>query len=398
MNAADPKSTLLPAAGERAAVPGEQGPISLLELLIPLVARWRLLLVGPLVAAVTALGVTFLIPPTFTARTNFLPPQQQSTGTAAALNQLGALAGLIGGAGVVKTPADQFAALLQSENVTDRIIDRFDLTKVYDEKLRFRAREELARNVRIGVGKKDGLISIEVDDHDPQRAADMANQFVHELRRLTSELALTEAQQRRVFFEKHLREARAQLTRSQQLLQASGFNPGALKAEPKAAAESYARLRAEATSAEVRLQTMRRSLSDTSAEVQQQTALLVALRAQLAKAEIPSQAPELSADYIGKYREFKYHEALFDLFSRQFEAARLDESRDGGLIQVVDVARVPEWKSRPKRGLVAALSAVGALFVLCVATLVSHALSRQAERDAAVADRLARLKSAWRPR
>ena len=383
---------------EAVAAAPDQGEISLLELLIPLVERWRLLLAGPLLAGVAALGVTYLITPTFTARTSFLPPQQQqSTVTAASLSQLGALAGLVGGAAGVRSPADQFVALMQSENVTDRLIERFDLMKVYDEKFRFQAREELARNVRIGIGKKDGLISVEVDDTDPQRAADMANQFVHELRRLTNELALTEAQQRRVFFESHLQQAREQLTRSQQVLQASGFNPGALKAEPKAAAESYARLRAEATAAEVRLQTMRRALSDTSAEVQQQQALLAALRAQLGKAEVPSQAPEVSSDYVGKYREFKYHETLFELFSRQFEIARLDESREGALLQVVDAAKVPEWKSKPKRGLVAVLSAIGAFFVLCLATLVSHAL-RQSRNDATATERLRRLKSAWRMR
>jgi uncharacterized protein involved in exopolysaccharide biosynthesis len=370
--------------------------ISLIDLLVPLARRWKLLTAGPLLVGMLSLGATYLISPTFTARTSFLPPQQQQQGAAAAaLSQLGALAGLAGGAAGMRTPADQFVALMQSENVTDRLIDRFELMKVYDERFRFKTRKELAERVRISVGKKDGLISVEVDDTSPQRAADMANQFVGELRRLTNELALTEAQQRRAFFEKHLQQTKEQLTRAQQVLQASGFNPGALKAEPKAAAEGYARLRAQVTAAEVRLQTMRRALSDSSAEVQQQQALVEALRAQLAKAEVPAPAPEVSSDYVGKYREFKYYETLFEMFARQFEIARLDESREGGLVQVVDVAQVPEWKSKPKRGLVAALSLLGSFLLLALMTLVTDALKRSAG-DTEAAQGLQRLRSAWR--
>jgi uncharacterized protein involved in exopolysaccharide biosynthesis len=223
----------------------------------------------------------------------------------------------------------------------------------YQSTYRFQARNALAQRVRIALGKKDGLITVEADGSTPQLAADLANAHVAELRRLTGELNLTEAQQRRAFFESELKKTREQLAQAQRALQQSGFNPGALKTEPKAAAEAYARLKAEATTAEVKLQTLRRSLAESSAEVQQQQTLVLALRAQLTKLESVDQPDASDAGYIGRYREYRYQETLFELFSRQFEAARLDESRESGPIQVIDSATPPEYKSKPKRAFIA---------------------------------------------
>ncbi len=334
----------------------DDGPeIGLWELLQILGEHWKLIVAGTLLAGVGAFGIASLIAPTFTARTTLLPPQQQQSAASAALSQLGALGGLAGGA--VKSPAEQYVALLESVTVADRIIDAYKLLEVYDEKYRQAARKVLKSNVRIAAGKKDGMLSIEVDDHDPQRAAAMANSYVEGLRQLTSTLAVSEAQQRRVFFEQQLEQTKDKLTKAQVALQSSGFSQGALKAEPKAAAEGYARLRAEATGAEVRLQSMRRMLAEGAPELLQQQATLAALRDQLARVEQRDTAGNDSG-YVGKYREFKYQETLFELFARQYELARVDESREGGLIQVVDVATPPEQKSKPKRSLIALAAAL----------------------------------------
>jgi uncharacterized protein involved in exopolysaccharide biosynthesis len=174
-----------------------------------------------------------------------------------------------------------------------------------------------------------------------------------------------------------LKSVRDQLAKAQMALQASGFTQGALRAEPRAAAEGYARLRAEVTANEVRLQTLRNSLADTSIEVRQQQATLDALRSQLARLEQANQGAA-GPDYVGKYREFKYQETLFDLFARQYEIARVDESREGTLIQVVDTATPPERKSRPKRLMTAALTTLGALLLLMSMVLLRHFWRRSA--------------------
>jgi uncharacterized protein involved in exopolysaccharide biosynthesis len=367
--------------------------LSLLDLAIPLVEHWKLWILGSLVIGLLALGLAFLMTPIYTARTSFLPPQQQQSGMASALASLGGLAGLAGVAGAIKSPADQYVALMQSVSAEDRLIDRFELMQVYESKFRFEARRALEQNTRIAIGKKDGLISVEVDDESPQRAADLANAYVDELRRMTSVLAVSEAQQRRVFFEKELKDARDQLARAQQALQASGFNVGALRAEPKAAAESYARLKAEITAAEVRTQVLRGSLADSSPEVQQQLAQLSALRAQLARLEQTADA-NVGPDYLTKYREFKYRETLFELFARQYELARVDESREGALIQVVDVAVPPEYKSKPKRLFFAVAATMLSLLLLGMFILVRH-FWRETAADPEGAEKVARLRAAF---
>lgn len=340
-----------------------------------LVSRWKLLVLGPLGAGVLAVGMTYLIPPTYTASTTFMPPQQTQGVAASALASLGSLAGLAGGATGVRNTGEQYVALMQSVTVSDRLIEQFKLLDVYDEKFRVDARTELAQNVRISLNKKDGMISVLVDDTSPQRAADIANRYVEELRRVAASLAVTEAQQRRVFFEQQLRVSRDQLLQAQQALQASGFNASALKAEPKAAAEGYAKLRAEATAAEVRLQVSKGSLTESAPEVRQQQATLNALREQLAKAAQPAEG-QGGPDYISRFRDFKYQETLFELYARQFELARVDESREGALIQVVDPAAPPEKKSKPRRGQIAISTILTAALLLTIWVVFRHRVTR----------------------
>ncbi len=354
--------------------PGESDSM---ETLIALAERWRLLVVGPLLIGVAALGITYLITPTYTARTSFLPPQpQQQSSPASALASLGGLSSLVGGA-AQRTPAEQYVMLVQSTSVADRIVDQFDLLKVYDEDLRQDARKELAKNTRVVAGKRDGIIVLEVDDESPARAAEIANRYVEELRLLTNRLALTEAKQRRVLFEGHLERTRDRLTQAQLALQASGFSQEALKVEPRAAAEGYGRLKAQVTTGQARLDALRQTLTDSAPEVQQASAAIAVLKAQLDRIELTAGLGG-AADYIGKFREFKYQEALFEQFARQYELARVDESREGQL-QVIDVAQAPEKKSWPKRALSALAATVGGLVVL-----LAYVLGGRKWREAAL--------------
>lgn len=342
-----------------------QGEIGFSEIVNALRYRWLLIAASSIIFGMMAVAASYLIPPSFTARTSFFPPQQQQGGVSSALASLGALAGAAGAAGGLRNIGDQYLVLVQSMTVADRMIDRFDLMKVYDEKLRVDAQFGLARNTRVNLGKKDSLISLEVDDHDPKRAADLANAYVEELRALTARLALTEAQQRRVFFEGQLSKARDQLTQAQSALQGSGVTASAIKAEPRATADGFAKLKADATAAAVRLQVLQRSLATDSYEVQQQSATVAALQAELAKLGRADAAGDQTG-YIGAYREFKYREALFDLLARQYEAAKIDESRDGGQLQLVDVAKIPERKSKPKRSFFALTGFGIGFFLACL--------------------------------
>jgi uncharacterized protein involved in exopolysaccharide biosynthesis len=353
-----------PDAAAMAGLNDEDEGISLGELLSMLTSRWKSILGGSVVAGALGLGGAMLLPPIFTAQTLIMPPQQQQNGAAAALGALGALGALAGGG--LKNTADQYIGLMQSATVSDRLIDRFKLMAVYGVQYRMDARKVLLKNVAINAGKKDGLILVAVDDEDPQRAADMANAYVDQLRQMTNTLAVSEAQQRRQFFEQKLGETKERLTQAQIALQAGGFNSGALRAEPKAAAEGYARIRAELTSAEIKLQTLRGTLADGASEVRQQQTVVTALRAELSRQEKTEQVVDGDPGYISRYREYKYQETLFDLYAKQFELARADEGREGALIQVVDVAQAPERKSKPQRALLALGAALLVGFVLAV--------------------------------
>jgi uncharacterized protein involved in exopolysaccharide biosynthesis len=329
-------------------------------------AAWRhkwALFTGAILGGAVAAAASFLIPPTYTARTSFLPPQQAQSPAASALASLGALAGSVGG---VRTTGDQYIALLQSVSLRNSLVERFQLMEVYDEKLRVDARVELSQNTRLSLGRKDGIVVIEVDDHDRERAANLAKAYVEELQKLSSTLTLTEAQQRRSFFEKQMASVRARLEQAQQQLQVVGISSNAIKAEPKATAEAYAKLRAELTAAEVKLQALRGSLADDTPEVQRQLVTASSLRSELRKLQ-SSQPEEDTSGYIGAFRELKYHEALFEFIARQYEAAKVDESRDGGQLQLIDHAEVPERKSKPKRSIIGLL---GIFIGFCTAAFV----------------------------
>lgn len=345
------------------------------DYLLELARQARLIVGGSLLAGALAVAGSYLIKPTFSASTVILPPAQSQSAAASALNSLGALASLAGGGAGSRAPLDQYVALIQSTRVVDRMIDRFKLLEVYDVELRMDARKEFRERLRVAAGRRDGLINIEVDDHDPQRARDMAAAMVEEFARIASEIAVTEAQQRKVFFERQVKETRGRLDQAMQALQAGGFNPASLKAEPKAAAESYARLRAELTAAEVRLQGLLSTFTAQAPEVQQQRAVVAGLRAQLDR-QLGAEAQQTDSDYLKRYRELKYQEALFELFSRQYEAARVDEGREGGLLQVVDAAQVPEKKSKPRRGAIGmGVSLVTGLLLLLAVMLRFHSRS-----------------------
>lgn len=374
------------------------GEISILDVLQIIVDNLRILLLGPLIVGIAALGISFLITPTYTARAQFLPPQQQQSVAASMLASLGSLGGLAGAVGGIKNPVDQFLAFMKSVSVQDSLIERFKLLERYDAKTKSDARLALSGNVRASSGK-DGLITVEVDDKDPKFAADLANAHVEELGRLLGRLATTEAQQRRLFFEKQLTLAKEKLIQSEIALKATGITGSVLKSNPTSAVATVAGLQAAVTAQEVKLGAMRGYLAETAPDFRQAMSELANLRVQLVKQETDS--PSISSkvksegDYINKYREFKYHETLFELFSKQFELAKVDEAREGALIQVVDPAEVPEKKAKPKKLLIALIAALVSGFLLLLYVFVRQAIVN-ASHNYESEQKIAKLKSSLR--
>jgi tyrosine-protein kinase Etk/Wzc len=377
-------------------MPADDDEISILDLLQVVADNLRLLVLGPLAAGLLALAYSFTIPPTFTATTKFMPPQQQQSGAAAMLAGLGALGGLAGAATGIKNPADQYIAFLRSRSLQDSLVDRFKLLDRFKTSSREAARNLINGSVQI-VSGKDGLIAIDASDTDPAFSAQLANAHVEELTKLLNRLAVTEAQQRRLFFEKQFHQAKNNLAHAEQVLATSGVNSSVLKATGGAVA-AVAQLRGSIAVQEIKMGSMRGYLTESAPDFKQALAELSAMRSQMARLEstesITSVVANNDGDYISKYRNFKYFETLFELFAKQYEMARIDESREGAVIQVLDVAQPPENKSKPKKGQIALLTTVASGFALLLFVFIRH-MQRNVTRTSETAKKISRLRQSF---
>jgi tyrosine-protein kinase Etk/Wzc len=338
----------------------EGSGMSILEIIALLANRQRLIIIVTLLLMAAAAIVVSFMRDSFKGEAVILPPQQQQS-TLAALAS-GALGDLAGAA--VKTPGDLYIGMLKSRSIADGIIARFHLRDVYKQKFASDARIILAKHASF-TSAKDSLITISVEDHDPKRAAAMANAFVEGLYDLTSRLALTDASQRRLFFEQELRKGKDGLSDAEIALANVQRSTGLLlpAGQEGVLLGATARLRAEISSREVDLRSMETFATGENPQVQILQREIAAMRTQLSDLETKGAAEsnfELSAGklsndelgYIRKVRDLKYQEALYELLAKQYEAARLDESKQAPLIQVVDRASVPDRKSGPPRTLI----------------------------------------------
>ncbi len=303
--------------------------------------------------------------PGFTAKAVFLPPNNSSN-SSMLVGQLGQLAGLSSSSGALsslKDPGAIYIGILQSRTVADEMIRQFDLQKLYGTKKLSGTEMALAAHTKFVPGK-DTLITIRVDDQDPRRAAAMANAYLKELSRQNDRLVLTEAGQRRVFFEKalerekdRLADAEVEMTRMEQ---ETGLIHPMGQAQIQIAA--IAQTQAEVSNKEVQLAALAQSATSANPEVIRLTSELDSLRDHLRQLESSSgkgnpgnplvptaQVPKLALEYVRRDRDVKYHEALYALLLRQYESAKLDESRAAPLVQIVDEAVVPDQKSWPPR-------------------------------------------------
>src|SRR4030042_539833 len=243
----------------------QDNEINLLDYLIIMVKRKKLIIAITICAAIITAIICFIIPPTYEAETAIVPPQQQSASIAGQLlSQMGGaggLTGVVGGALGVQTPSDLYVGMLKSTTVADRIIDRFDLMKLYDTDYREDARKELLEDVLDASADKDsGIITITIEDKEPKRAADMANAFVEELKHLTKGLAVTEAAQRRLFFEEQLKDTKITLTKAEEAMKSFQEKTGVMVVDEQAKAviEGFAALSAQIAAKEVELKVMKK--------------------------------------------------------------------------------------------------------------------------------------------
>ncbi len=350
--------------------------VSLPEALTWIGESKRFVLLSTVGCGIAAALLSFALPVTFTASTSFLPPAntQQQSGSAAALAALGSLGGL--GGMSAKTPDEMYVALLGSDSVLRGLDGRFKLRERYGAANHEALRRAMSGIVRIGADKKSGLITVDVDDKDPAFAAELANAHADEVSKVMGRLAIGEAQQRRVFYEKQLKETKEALIQAETAMRAVQEKSGvvALEKQAEVAVGGVAQLRQMIAEREVRMRVLRVDTTAQNPAVLKLASELEALRSELVRSESFSgsggkgetdsaslaKLPAAAIDFVRARRELKLQEALMEGLIRQYEMAKLDEAKESPSLQQVDVAIRPEHKSKPKRAaLVLAAAAMG---------------------------------------
>jgi capsule polysaccharide export protein KpsE/RkpR len=352
--------------------------------------------------------VAFLIPKSFTSTAQLMPPDSQSHSTSGmAMMMLAAMTSKAGGAGLgsvagdllgMKSSGALFIGVLRSETVQDRIINQFNLKKVYHARLEMDARKALDANTFTSENKKSGIISISVADHSAQRAAAIANAYVDELNILVAQLSTSAAHRERVFLEDRLKVAKTELDdAANQLAQFSSKNSTLdMQTEGKAMLDAAGMLAGQLIATQSELEGLRQIYTDNNSRVKALKARVAELRKQLdtfdglkGKAEEEADPPQtqsadppstmstslpfptirklplLGAKYSDYYRRAKIQETVFELLTEQYELAKVEEAKETPSVKVLDPARIPEKESFPPR-----LWIIGLGTILAVASSV----------------------------
>lgn len=375
----------------------------LVEMLIVLAKRKKTILGWVVAAACLSAGVTMILPESYKATVKLLPPQQAQSSASMLLSQLGGLGAAAAGAAGLKNPADVYVGMLKSRTIAERLSERFALQKHYETESKEKTWNRLDSNTAITAGK-DALITIQVEDRDQKLVASIANGYVEELIRMTKTLAVTEAAQRRMFYEQELERSKNNLAKAEMSLKGAIDQRGVVSVdtESRGQIEMIARLRAQLSAKEVERDAMKAFVTPNHPEYQRAEESLSSLRAELSRLENGRPASQNTAPASGQglqniqlLRDVKYYQMLYELLAKQYEAARLDEAKDASVIQVLDPAIMPEHRFAPKRSLIVAVSTLLAGLVAIAAVLLAEAKQRWL-RSPASASRWSELKSSLR--
>jgi tyrosine-protein kinase Etk/Wzc len=381
----------------------DESDVSIFDIAIVLAKRKAIIFGLPLLAAVAAAIYSLLVPNVYTATSKILPPQQSQSTASAVAAQLGALG--LGGLTPIKNPSEVYVSMLKSRTVADNLIKHFDLHALYKKNLESHTRAELGKATEITLGK-DGIIAIAVSDLDPKRAAAISNAYIDELRKLTNVLAVSEASQRRLFFEQQFAQARDQLAKAEhaarQALQKGGL--ANVEGQGRALIDSTARLRGQITVKEVQIGAMRTFAAEGNPELRLAQQELEALKRELGRIEGTGSVRVADAasggtglDNVRLLRDLKYYETIYELLAKQYEMAKIDEAKDSAIIQVLEAAVEPDVRSHPKRTQMVLIWTFAALFIALIWAFAREALEK-ARSDPKQARRLEAFRRylAWR--
>ena len=332
--------------------------------------------------------IAFLIPKRYDSSTRLMPPDSQSGSGLALLAAMagksafstGSLAGNLLGQ---HSTGALFVDILRGRTVEDRIVDRFDLRRVYGKRYRADARKRLSANTEIEEDRKSEVITIRVTDRDPGRAAAMAQAYVEELDHLVAEVSTSSARRERIFIEDRLQSVKRELDEaSREFSQFASANATIdLSAQGKAMVEAAGRLQGELIAAQSELEGLEQIYTANNVRVRSLRARVTELSKQLDKlggsrpgvlaepaaragglgdgsgSEFPSirELPLLGVRWAELYRQTKIEETVYELLTQQYELAKIEEAKEIPTVKILDAADVPEKKSSPERLTIIAL-------------------------------------------
>ena len=357
--------------------------LRLMDLLVALGKEKITLFLVTTIATLVAVVLSLLATPMYTSRAVIMPGQQAS-GSSVSLASLGALqgaAGLSGLSGVTKNTEELYISLMRSYSVQDSMIEKLKLKERYHSRVIEEARRDLTANISLSADRKASLIFIEAQDVDPDFAAKLANQQIEELNTLLNRLAVTDAQQRRLFYEQQIKKTQSSRAdaeaRFRQAQVRSGMPLTSILAD--STVRAGIELRGQIAAKEIQVQAMSRFATAQNPDMQRVSSELAALRDQLMKYELGTEratATPQQQEALQAYRELKVQEAMLNGFVSQFETAKIAESREGPPVQVVDPGLPPEIRSKPVRRTMVLGGGVGGLLLGIVAALAKHYLRK----------------------
>lgn len=384
----------------------EDDEINLLDYLIVLLKRKNIIIGITMGLAVITAIISLVMTPVYKAETKILTPQTSGSSMASQLlGQLGGAAAALGGAsGLMKTSADLYIALIKSRPVLDRMVDRFHLMELYKAKSREDARQAISGALITQDDKKSGILSVGIMDKDPKMAADMANAFVEEFKGFTNGLAVTEAAQRRLFYEEQLKHAKLSLMKAEESLKNFQEKTGAVKIDSQAmlAIQGIATLRGQIAVKEVQVKVMKTYSTEQNPDLRKVESELNGLKSEVSKLESKGggydaitptgRMPSLGVEYAREMRNLKISESIYDLMLKQYESAKLDEARDATVIQVIEKAIPPERRIKPKRTQMVLIAAVTGFFFSVFAAFFMEYIEK-ASKDAENRERFEEIKA-----
>jgi tyrosine-protein kinase Etk/Wzc len=392
----------------------------LLDYCIVLARKWKIIVTASALVTVLVYLILFFSPNKYQAMARLMPPQQNLTLSAQLLDSLGGstipgkspasglgsmAAGLLG----LRVPGELFVSIMDGETISDRIIARFHLQKVFREKYPEDARKKLQKMVELG-SSREGIITIKITDKDPQRAAAIANAYITELEKLLQEIAVTEAQAHLAFLEKEHAQANVNLTKAEEALRSFSEKNSVVQidTQTKGMLEYIANLRAVIDTKEVQVKVLRQQAAPTNYDVIRLETELKGLREKLRAAETKwdqdcigdvclntSRVPALGLEYLRLYRDLKFREGVYQLYTKMVEIARLDVVKDVATIQVIDHAKPPMKRSN-KRAIPALLGGI-ATFLLMTLVILGREHLHELKKDEDTAHRLSILAGCFKP-